>query len=77
MPNKSTVAFTSQRRRVVGALAGSAALATTAAALAAGLGALSARPARAAPGGLTIRFSHVVAEDTPKGLAAERFRALV
>ena len=77
MPNKSTVAFTSQRRRVVGALAGSAALATTAATLAAGLGALSARPARAAPGGLTIRFSHVVAEDTPKGLAAERFRALV
>ena len=25
----------------------------------------------------TIRWSHVVAEDTPKGLAAERFRALV
>ncbi len=26
---------------------------------------------------LTIRWSHVVAEDTPKGLAAQRFRALV
>lgn len=82
MPNKSTVAFTSQRRRVVGALAGSAALAATAAAT--GLAAaLLPRPAHAAqtgrisPAGLTIRFSHVVAEDTPKGLAAERFRALV
>ena len=33
--------------------------------------------ARAAPAGLTIRLSHVVAEDTPKGLAANRFQALV
>lgn len=33
------------------------------------------RPVRA--GGLTIRFSHVVAPDTPKGQAVERFRALV
>ena len=34
--------------------------------------------ARAAPApALTIRWSHVVAEDTPKGLAAQRFRALV
>lgn len=32
---------------------------------------------RAAPKPFTIRFSHVVAEDTPKGLAALRFRALV
>lgn len=32
---------------------------------------------RAAPQAFTIRFSHVVAEDTPKGLAAQRFRALV
>lgn len=32
---------------------------------------------RAAPQAFTIRFSHVVAEDTPKGLAALRFRALV
>lgn len=32
---------------------------------------------RAAPRSFTIRFSHVVAEDTPKGLAAQRFRALV
>ncbi len=27
--------------------------------------------------GLLIRFSHVVAEDTPKGLAAQRFKVLV
>ncbi len=33
----------------------------------------SARPGAA----FTIRWSHVVAQDTPKGLAAERFRALV
>ncbi len=33
--------------------------------------------ARAAPAALTIRLSHVVAEDTPKGLAANRFQALV
>ena len=33
--------------------------------------------ARAAPAGLTIRLSHVVAEETPKGLAANRFQALV
>lgn len=34
--------------------------------------------AGAQPGAaLTIRWSHVVAEDTPKGLAAQRFRALV
>jgi C4-dicarboxylate-binding protein DctP len=26
---------------------------------------------------ITLRFSHVVAEETPKGLAAERFKALV
>src|SRR5690606_5733555 len=26
---------------------------------------------------LTVRGSHVVADDTPKGLAAQRFRALV
>ena len=32
-----------------------------------------ARPGAA----FTIRWSHVVAEDTPKGMAAERFRALV
>ncbi|MGB3451843.1 MAG: DctP family TRAP transporter solute-binding subunit [Giesbergeria sp.] len=33
--------------------------------------------AHAAPAGLTIRLSHVVAEETPKGLAANRFQALV
>ena len=32
---------------------------------------------RAASDPFTIRFSHVVAEDTPKGLAARRFQALV
>ena len=32
---------------------------------------------RAAPRAFTLRFSHVVAEETPKGLAAQRFRALV
>lgn len=32
-------------------------------------------PARA--GGVTIRLSHVVAPDTPKGMAVERFRSLV
>lgn len=31
----------------------------------------------AAGGPFTVRFSHVVAEDTPKGLAARRFQALV
>lgn len=35
------------------------------------------RVAHAAASGLTIRFSHVVAEDTPKGLAVERFKSLV
>lgn len=73
MSNKSTVAFTSQRRRVVGALAGTVATGV----LTAGLGALSAGAARATSGGLIIRFSHVVAEDTPKGLAVERFKVLV
>ena len=38
---------------------------------------LSAGLVRAAPAALTIRLSHVVAEDTPKGLAANRFQALV
>jgi len=33
--------------------------------------------AAAPPPALTIRLSHVVAEDTPKGLAANRFQALV
>lgn len=45
-----------------------------------GLAAAVAMPAafaRAAPAGLTIRLSHVVAQDTPKGLAANRFQALV
>ena len=32
---------------------------------------------RAGTRAFTIRLSHVVAEDTPKGLAAQRFRALV
>lgn len=33
--------------------------------------------AGAQDGGLTIRFSHVVTEDTPKGMAVNRFRDLV
>ncbi len=41
------------------------------------MGAAVARSARADAPAFTIRFSHVVAEDTPKGLAAQRFRALV
>ncbi|MBY0411333.1 MAG: DctP family TRAP transporter solute-binding subunit [Burkholderiaceae bacterium] len=52
-----------QRRRLLHALIATAGSA-------AGLG-------RAAPASLTIRLSHVVAEDTPKGLAARRFQALV
>lgn len=40
--------------------------------------ALAARTARAASRpALTIRFSHVVTEETPKGLAVQRFKALV
>lgn len=39
-----------------------------------GLALLAAGPARA---DLTIRFAHVVAEDTPKGLAVQRFAQLV
>lgn len=35
------------------------------------------RSAKADAPAYTVRFSHVVAEDTPKGLAAVRFRALV
>lgn len=41
------------------------------------LGGARAGTARADTPDYTIRFSHVVAEDTPKGLAAMRFRALV
>ncbi|MBW7833507.1 DctP family TRAP transporter solute-binding subunit [Simplicispira suum] len=39
--------------------------------------AAGSRGLRAASGAFTIRFAHVVAEDTPKGLAARRFQALV
>lgn len=65
MLSKSTVDFLSRRR------------------LMQGLGAVtlpsfpSLGCAQAAKNGITIRFSHVVAEDTPKGLAIERFKALV
>lgn len=39
---------------------------------------LASVPALAEPGvGLTIRFSHVVTEDTPKGLALKHFKTLV
>lgn len=64
MFNPSTVAFTSRRH----ALQRAAAVAAAGAASVCGW---------AASAGLTIRLSHVVAEDTPKGLAAQRFRALV
>lgn len=57
------------RRRVL--QAGSALALTGAGALA------PMRAARANAPAFTIRFSHVVAEDTPKGLAALRFRALM
>ena len=40
--------------------------------------ALPGRAARAASGqAVTLRFSHVVAQETPKGLAAQRFKTLV
>lgn len=40
--------------------------------------AMASRTARATSGPpLTLRFSHVVAEETPKGLAVQRFKALV
>ena len=41
------------------------------------LGCLMAGRAWAASAERVIRFSHVVAEDTPKGLAAQRFKVLV
>lgn len=44
--------------------------------VAAAVGACGLGPVRATEA-LTIRFSHVVAQDTPKGLAVERFRQLV
>ena len=65
MSNKSTVAFTSRRQLVQGMVA------------CACTSMWPGRAAHAAVGGLTIRFSHVVADDTPKGLAVERFKALV
>lgn len=43
-----------------------------------GAAALATRAAQAASRpALTLRFSHVVAEETPKGLAVQRFKALV
>jgi C4-dicarboxylate-binding protein DctP len=55
--------FVSDRRRCLGLLAASA---------------LVAGPARALPArGLVLRFSHVVADETPKGLAVLRFKMLV
>lgn len=65
MSSKSTVDFLSRRclLQEVGA--------------AACIGLPGLRTAWAVKSGVTIRFSHVVAEDTPKGLAIERFKALV
>ena len=51
------------RRQCLGTLSGGALLAN--------LGLVSGRSA------ITLRFSHVVAEETPKGLAAKRFKMLV
>ena len=42
-----------------------------------GAGLRAARAGAAHAPAYTVRFSHVVAQDTPKGLAAVRFRALV
>ena len=43
-----------------------------------GAGAFALTPAlaKAATGAVTLRFSHVVAQETPKGLAAQRFKTL-
>jgi len=62
-PTTQDQAFQQPRRRLLQGLAAAAVL--------------PAAFARAAPAALTIRLSHVVAEDTPKGLAAKRFQALV
>ena len=43
----------------------------------AGAALLPATRAATAPPDITLRFSHVVAEETPKGLAANRFKVLV
>src|SRR6184192_3587629 len=37
----------------------------------------AAQPAVGAPGAMTVKFSHVVAKDTPKGKAADKFAELV
>ena len=37
----------------------------------------AATPAASAPGAMTLKFSHVVARDTPKGKAADKFAELV
>lgn len=58
-----------QRRRLLQALVGAAVLPTALSA--------TAQSRRQSGGSLTLRLSHVVAQDTPKGLAAERFKALV
>ena len=72
MEKESTVANRS-RRRVLHGLAATACAAGGGGAMATWAGQVS--PSGAA--GLTIRFSHVVSPDTPKGMAVERFRALV
>ncbi|CAN5499140.1 TRAP transporter substrate-binding protein [soil metagenome] len=63
LPSLADVTDMTNRRRWLGLLAASA---------------LAACPAKARPvRGLILRFSHVVAEETPKGLTALRFKALV
>lgn len=72
MAKETTVANRS-RRRVLHGLAASACVAGAVVPMA-----LRAGPdAPSGSAGLTIRFAHVVAPDTPKGMAVERFRALV
>ena len=60
---------TGRRRWLAGAGARAAALASAAL--------LPAARATASSPEITLRFSHVVAEETPKGLAANRFKVLV
>ncbi|HRK40108.1 MAG TPA: DctP family TRAP transporter solute-binding subunit [Burkholderiaceae bacterium] len=68
----ATVANLSRRRVLHGVAASACAALGGAQALASPPGALGHARAE-----LLIRFAHVVAPDTPKGLAVERFRALV
>ena len=73
------MAFTSRRALLQGAALVAAGVASPLPASMAASGAGASPGMALGPGAnaLTIRFSHVVAEDTPKGLAVDRFKALV